>query len=627
MTRREILDNQLDHTPTEEEEQTLKNVARILKGIKGGGFKRVFPTAPLRGIKAQTPEEIIKQIYLEQLAPQELGNLIKLDFFTNQIFNAAEQGEEDTAFLRITLNTGKIEGVENIRAEYEQEEKRLLEKGKAIYTEKLAKEPTIAIKDAAEIIDGLQMMEFIYYRQIALKEDIAEGESKPIEKDGVEMLTKTAQYLTGELFKLWLKATKQRNNKDTRAEWLNHLNEVIDQKAIQWQLETLEEQNKRRNKPPIVRKPELVSRPTAFSVPTSLLFNKLKDINRKFLKTNADGQMFMLVTDFYYHLETGKDKGKSPIVSYAAIRPVTGEQLPKRLQILTEFDVDVLSAVGTLNLSGNWRITPEQIHEVMTGATASTKQDRADNKRLKPQMKEKILLALEKWRARLLYLDFEEEVKSGLIKADKKNLTKEDKKDIARKHFELAFLSYDIGTYETNRGTEETEIVVHTLPVVYRYSGWKNQIATIKNEVIAAPYQETKDAKGISATEINETITLYLAKRIEMIKSWERDAETAEKRKAKREKRQPDLSKDLLEENRRTIRFDTIFEECNIEINYNIEKKRKVDDIEGILKKWKAQGYIADFTIKAEGQSHNYSKIIIALKAPISKTSKGKNKK
>lgn len=626
MTRQEMLDNQLDRTPTEEEEQTLKNVARILKGIKGGGFKRVFPTAPLRGIKAQTPEEIIKQIYLEQLTPQELGNLIKLDFFTNQIFNAAEQGEEDTAFLRMTLDTGKIEGVENIRAEYEQEEKRLLEKGKAIYTEKLAKEPTIAIKDAAEIIDGLQMMEFIYYRQIALKEDIAEGESKPIEKDGVEMLTKTAQYITGELFKLWLKATKQRSNKDTRAEWLNHLNEVIDQKAIQWQLETLEEQNKRRNKPPIVRKPELVSRPTAFSVPTSLLFNKLKDINRNFLKTNADGQMFMLVTDFYYHLEVGKDKGKSPIVSYAAIRPVTGEQLPKRLQTLTEFDVDVLSAVGTLNLSDNWRITPEQIHEVMTGATASTKQNRADNKRLKPQMKEKILLALEKWRARLLYLDFEEEVKSGLIKADKKNLTKEDKKDIARKHFELTFLSYDIGTYETNRGTEETEIIVHTLPIVYRYSGWKNQIATIKNEVIAAPYQASEDAKGIYATEDNETIILYLAKRIEMIKSWERDAETAEKRKAKREKRLPDLSKDLLEENRRTIRFDTLFEECNIDVSNAAAKRRRIADIdEGILSKWKKDKHIADYVIKAEGQSHNVTKIIISLKKPINKgTKRGK---
>lgn len=611
-----------DQTPTEEEEQALKTIERVLNGVKGGGFKRVFPSLPYNGIKAQSPEEFIKAVYLRQLTPHELGNLIKLDFFTNQIFSAAEKGGEDTAFLRLALDTGEIVGVDNIRAEYEQEEKRLLEKGKAIYTEKLAKEPTIAIKDAEKVVDGLQIMEFVYYRQIVLKEDI-KGKSKPIEEDGVEMLTKTAQVVTSEFFKLWLKATKQRNNKDTRAEWLNHLNEVIDQKAIQWQLETLEEQNKRRNKPPIVRKPELVSRPTAFSVPTSLLFNKLKDINRNFLKTNADGQMFMLVTDFYYHLEVGKDKGKSPIVSYAAIRPVTGEQLPKRLQTLTEFDVDVLSAVGTLNLSDNWRITPEQIHEVMTGATASTKQNRADNKRLKPQMKEKILLALEKWRARLLYLDFEEEVKSGLIKADKKNLTKEDKKDIARKHFELAFLSYDIGTYETNRGTEETEIVVHTLPVVYRYSGWKNQIATIKNEVIAAPYQASEDAKGIYATEDNETIILYLAKRIEMIKSWERDAETAEKRKAKREKRLPDLSKDLLEENRRTIRFDTLFEECNIDVSNAAAKRRRIADIdEGILSKWKKDKHIADYVIKAEGQSHNVTKIIISLKKPINKGTK-----
>ena len=69
MTRREILDNQLDHTPTEEEEQTLKNVARILKGIKGGGFTRVFPTLPYKGVKVLNIDDIMNKIYLEQLEP------------------------------------------------------------------------------------------------------------------------------------------------------------------------------------------------------------------------------------------------------------------------------------------------------------------------------------------------------------------------------------------------------------------------------------------------------------------------------------------------------------------------------------------------------------------------------
>ena len=243
-------------------------------------------------------------------------------------------------------------------------------------------------------------------------------------------------------------------------------------------------------------------------------------------------------------------------------------------------------------------------------------------------MKEKILLALEKWRARLLYLDFEEEVNQGLIKADKiKNLTKEDKKTIARKHFELAFLSYDLGTYETNRGTEETEIIVHTLPVVYRYSGWKNQIATIKNEVIAAPY---KMEEGINATEDNITIEHYLLKRIDAMQQFQKDAETAEKRKAKKENRKPDLSKELLEEKRRTIRLDTLFEECDInpsEQSYNTTKRRKIADIDKMLLGFKTEKHIADYQIRSEGQSHNITKIVIALKAPFSKACKGKKQK
>lgn len=635
MDIRDLAKQDIQATETDQEEkEILEGVARILKGIEKGGFKRVFPSVPYSNTRAESPSEIMEKIYLEQLPPEDIKQLMNLDMLSFQLPNIAEQGGEDTAFLRLALATGGVKNANDLRAYYFEEQTRLLEKGKAIYTEKVEKAPETAIKDAAEVVDDLTIIEFVYYRQIVLKEEI-KGESKDLKEDGVKMLIKTAQEITSDLFKLWLKATKRRASKETRAEWLEHLSDIIDKKAIEWQLETEEEQNKRRNKPPIVRKPELVSRPTALKVPTSLLFQKLKDINKEFLKTNADGQMFMLVTDFYggdeklYHLDVST-KGKVPITSYAAIRSVTGETLPERLRKLTEFDVNVLSAVGTLNLSGNMRITPEQIHEVITGATASTKQSRADNKRLKPQMKQKILLALEKWRARLLYLDFEQEVDQGLIKADKiKNLTKEDKKTIARKHFELAFLSYDLGTYETNRGTEETEIIVHTLPVVYRYSGWKNQIATIKNEVIAAPYKADEDGnKGLYATEDNETITLYLARQIERIKSWERDAETAEKRQATREHRKPDLSKDLLEEKRRTIRLDTLFNECEIDISNAMTKKRKIADIDdNILARWKKEKYIADYQIRAEGQSHNVSKIIIALKKPIETSTKTKKRK
>lgn len=616
MDIRDLVNQDIQNTETNQETQRiLDGVARILKGIEKGGFKRVFPSVPYSNTRAESPSEIMEKIYLEQLPPEDIKQLMNLDMLSFQLPNAADESTDD------------------LRAYYYKEQERLLEKGKAIYIEKVGKAPETAIKDAAEVVDDLTIIEFVYYRQIVLKEDI-KGESKALKEDGIEMLEKTAQEITGDLFKLWLKATKQRSNKKTRAEWLEHLAEIIDKKAIEWQLETEEEQSKRRNKPPIVRKPELVSRPTALKVPTSLLFQKLKDINKEFLKTNADGQIFMLVTDFYnddeklYNLDVAKDKKGRPITSYAAITSITGETLPERLRKLTEFDINVLSAVGTLNLSGNMRITPEQIHEVITGATASTKQSKADNKRLKPQMKEKILLALEKWRARLLYLDFEEEVNQGLIKADKiKNLTKEDKKTIARKHFELAFLSYDLGTYETNRGTEETEIIVHTLPVVYRYSGWKNQIATIKNEVIAAPY---KMEEGINATEDNITIEHYLLKRIDAMQQFQKDAETAEKRKAKKENRKPDLSKELLEEKRRTIRLDTLFEECDInpsEQSYNTTKRRKIADIDKMLLGFKTEKHIADYQIRSEGQSHNITKIVIALKASFSKACKGKKQK
>ncbi len=112
------------------------------------------------------------------------------------------------------------------------------------------------------------------------------------------------------------------------------------------------------------------------------------------------------------------------------------------------------------------------------------------------------------------------------------------------------------------------------------------------------------------------------------MKSWQRDAEELEKRLARREKRQADFSKDLIEERRRTIRLDSLFSECDVDISDAKTKHRKIADIdEQILKKWKAKKYIADYQIKAEGQSHKVTKIIIFLKKPTKSTEKKEKQK
>lgn len=610
-------------------EEILKRVQYVLDGVqKTTPLKRAFPDLPYKGVKASEPSEIIQRMYLESLPKEDISHLMNLDILSNDIFGDRKPNIDDKVFLRIA----NVKGGEDIKAYYQEEKTRLLEKGKAIYTEKVEKAPETAIKDAAEVIDDITKIELVYYRFQVL--DIK------AEKDGYKAIEETAQAYTQDLFKLWLRVTKQEETETTKKEWIKKFRAIIDKKALEWEFETEQEQEERKKREgePVHRKPELVTRPTSLKVPTSLLFNKLKEINSNFLKAEADGQEFMLVTDYFDKWgygctlevgEVGTVKNKVPVVSYAAIKPITGEKLSERLRKITEFDIDVLSAVGTLTLLGNMKITPEHISQTMTGATTSSKQNKADNVRLKPQMKEKILLSLEKWRARILYLDFEEEIQQGLIKPQKKNLTEEDKEIISRKHFELTMLSYDLGTYTTSRGTEETEIIVHTLPVVYRYSGWKNQIAEIKSELLALPYEKAADgAKGIYATEDNITITNYLAKRIERMKSWQRDAEELEKRLARREKRQADFSKDLIEERRRTIRLDSLFSECDIDITNPKVKQRKIADIdEQILKKWKVKKYITDYQIKAEGQSHKVTKIIIFLKKPTKATEKKEKQK
>lgn len=408
-------------------------------------------------------------------------------------------------------------------------------------------------------------------------------------------------------------------------EWYAFIDKHIEKKTKEWvkRAEADAEKAKaaaRKTKREIIeRKPELQAHPVKLKVPTSLLFQKLKEINSEFLKKDrATGQTFMLVTDYFYPLDVAKDKKRGvPITSYAALRSVTGEELPERLRKLGEFDIDVLSAVGTLNLLGNMTITPEQIHATMTGAEASTKQAKADNIRLRTPMRDKILLSLEKWRARILYLDFSNEIENNLI--DAKGKSKEDKEIIASKHFELTMLSYDLGTYKTKSGTEGTEIKVHTLPVVYRYSGWKNQITDIENNILAAPYkkdEEPGEAKegNISATEDNIALTHYLARRIEVMKTKQETAEAAERGKARRENRKPKTNTDLLKPGDRSILFETIFKECDITINNAVMKKKRIATIEKILTSWKNEGNIADYKIISEGKTHVYTKVLIGLK-------------
>lgn len=510
----------------------------------------------------------------------------------------------------------------------------LIDEGKEQYIKLYAADKERIKADAARAILAETFEDFSIFRAYEIiaytnkkkaKNEAAKTEQKKAAAriyDAFKMFDYYIQeHIAGTFFKVW-----EINNqgKDALKEWEENTQGAKDRLYKEW-LEKVPKAElesigllKKDEKELVTRKPELQTHPVKLKVPTSLLFQKLKDINSEFLKKdNGTGQTFMLVTDYFYPLEVatkGKKKNGVPIVSYAAVRSVTGEELPERLRKIGEFDIDVLSAVGTLNLLGNMRITPEQIDATMTGAEASTKQNKANNKRLPESLKQKILLSLEKWRARILYLNFSGEIESNLITTEGK--TREDKKIIDNKHFELTMLSYDLGTYKTKQGTEGTEIIVHTLPVVYRYSGWKNQITDIENRILAAPYKkdEKTNKGGISATEDNIALINYLARRIDVMKTKQKKEEATERGKARRENRNPETNKDLLKASDRSILFDTIFKECDIVINNGEMKRKRIVTIENILTSWKREGSITDYKIISEGTSHNYTKVLIALK-------------
>lgn len=344
MDIRDLVNQDIQDTETNQETQRiLDGVARILKGIEKGGFKRVFPSVPYSNTRAESPSEIMEKIYLEQLPPEDIKQLMNLDMLSFQLPNAADESTDD------------------LRAYYYKEQERLLEKGKAIYTEKVGKAPETAIKDAAEVVDDLTIIEFVYYRQIVLKEDI-KGESKALKEDGIEMLVKTAQEITGDLFKLWLKATKQRANKETRAEWLEHLADIIDKKAIEWQLETEEEQAERKKEKRFKELRKQANEweyPENMEIPRGKTYTRLEDMSNDLFAMDLNGQwtikqVYADIDKYFLPVTISNSKAATLFISMLPSKSIH----PKKL---TNWDKRVITNLSSIFEDNNTERLPKTI--------------------------------------------------------------------------------------------------------------------------------------------------------------------------------------------------------------------------------------------------------------------------
>ena len=254
----------------------------------------------------------------------------------------------------------------------------------------------------------------------------------------------------------------------------------------------------------------------------------------------ADGQMrFQFLTG---DITKKRRKNKvEPLVYYSLDFNAIEKAAPETASIvkhLTSFDKRVMVAVAALFNAGNYDITVSDIYHKI-----------GNSKDKKPNMNdtEKIYNSLKKQKYANIRINNAKEIEAGY--------------DYPRFFFEGSIIDYELCGVEKNGRIIDAAIHVYREPPLITFAKGRNQITTVKNEVLESP---------VNKTEQNLQIDDYLIERIAFMK---RDPKTSRK-----------------------ILYKSLFDDCGITRN----QSRAKETIERYLKHYKATEYIKGYKMEQD---------------------------
>jgi len=260
-------------------------------------------------------------------------------------------------------------------------------------------------------------------------------------------------------------------------------------------------------------------------------------------------------------LQVATRKGEmTPIIVNAQVFVLDsdGVQMPK---YLTPYDRAVFDGVCSIIEMGQTTFTSKQVYEAMAGKSTTS-----------PQALGAVTKSIRKMMMSLITIDWTEHARL-------KNLPVQGSDCITTEQNMLNCISVKIRC----NGQEMTGYKLLKAPDLYVYSKAVKQIASIERRFFNVP--------TISNTPENIILKFSLARAVEHMR--------------------------LNNHWNRTIKFDTLFKDCDIsDDKNNLTRKRKA--VVSILDHWKKTGYIRDYEIQMKGRTF-YSITLDVRKADPSK--------
>ena len=219
----------------------------------------------------------------------------------------------------------------------------------------------------------------------------------------------------------------------------------------------------------------------------------------------------------------------------------------------TPYDREVFNSVCTLLEAGNTFIWAEQVYRIMTGKTNS--------EYVSPQAVSAVTRSLMKQMLTMVSIDFSEQAKvyPSLAGMEDTRL--------------FGNMLYMRGVTFSVHGQQRTGFQILQTPPVYEYAKKLGQIVSVPLQVL-----DTKSV--LRNTDEIIVIKSYLVRRIEQMKKAKSATSSV-------------------------ILYETIFAECQLDMNSQVKRNRTRDNIKRLLDFWKTQdGFIKDYSELLKGRTY-----------------------
>lgn len=247
-----------------------------------------------------------------------------------------------------------------------------------------------------------------------------------------------------------------------------------------------------------------------------------------------------------FDVTVSRKSAKKQVTISADIKSIYDQQ-PKSC---TPYDLTVMDAVSTLWSTGNSIMTPEMIYRAMNGYT--------EQERVSPQAVAAVTKSVDRMRMTYTKINYTNEAEMRRIEADSFILE--------------GYMLLADKVIVTVKGFQKSAFKFHRLSLLHEYSKANNYLLSVPVEVV-----NTKSA--VQSTPEIIVIRSYLIRRIEAMKSDKNNFEGLR------------------------VLYETVFQECEININgNNAVKKRYTTYIKRLLDYWVRLGYIKGYSECKKGR-------------------------